>query len=61
MICGIMEPYKNIVKRCHTDGFILSELPNNIKVGSELGDLVYEGKTTELQIINLRKPIILIV
>ena len=55
-----MEPYKNIVKRCHTDGFILSEKPNDIKIGFELGDLVFEGRTEQIQIINLRKPIILI-
>ncbi len=30
IICGIMQPYKSIVKRTHTDGFILSEQPLDI-------------------------------
>ena len=42
-ISKIMEKYIDIVIRCHTDGIITSELPKDIKLGDDIGDLVYEG------------------
>ena len=42
-ISKIIEPYKNICVRCHTDSMNLIELPTDIKLGDQLGDLVYEG------------------
>jgi hypothetical protein len=43
IISKIMEPYKNILIRCHTDGVYFSEEPKDIKYGSQLGELRYEG------------------
>jgi hypothetical protein len=47
---NILLPYKDIMKRIRTDGFILSKQPTDIKTGSNLGDLVYEGCCKELVI-----------
>ena len=58
MISKIMLPYKDIVMRCHTDGFITSE-PIDYKCGSSLGDLVDEGFKTKIQISSCKKAIIL--
>jgi len=59
MISKIMLPYKDIVMRCHTDGFITSEAIN-YKCGNELGDLVDEGMKTKISISSCKKAIILI-
>jgi len=59
MICKIMLPYKDIVMRCHTDGFITSSAIN-YKCGFELGDLVDEGMKTKISISSCKKAIILI-
>ena len=59
LIAKIMLPYKNSVMRCHTDGFICSEIPIGIKTGKELGDLVDEGMKTKIQISSCKKAIIL--
>ena len=39
-----MEPYKDILIRCHTDGVLFSEEPKNIIYGSSLGDFRDEGQ-----------------
>ncbi len=44
VISKLMEPYSNILIRCHTDGVLFSEEPMGIKYGSKIGDLVFEGK-----------------
>lgn len=44
MISKIMEPYNDILIRCHTDGVLFSEEPIGIKYGCNIGDLVFEGK-----------------
>ena len=38
----IMLPYNDLLVRCHTDGF-MSTKELDIKIGDQLGDLVYEG------------------
>ena len=60
LIAKTMLPYKNNIYRCHTDGFICSELPIGIKTGHELGDLVDEGMKTKISISSCKKAIILI-
>jgi hypothetical protein len=57
-ISKIMEPYKHSVKRVHTDGFILSEEGKEIKIGDELGDLVFEGYNETIEIVNMNKVIV---
>lgn len=48
IISDIMQPYyKDLVIRCHTDGFLLKDKPENIKIGDKLGDLKYEGYYNE--------------
>ena len=42
IMADIMSPYNDVLVRCHTDGFYATE-ELNIKIGDELGDLVYEG------------------
>jgi hypothetical protein len=44
VISKIMEPYNEILIRCHTDGVLFSDEPKNIKYGDKLGDFVFEGK-----------------
>jgi hypothetical protein len=60
LIAKTMLPYKNIIFRCHTDGFICSELPIGIETGHKLGDLVDEGMKTKISISSCKKAIILI-
>jgi hypothetical protein len=43
MISNIMLPYKDIIVKSHTDSLISSIYPKDIKIGNEIGDLVYEG------------------
>ena len=38
----IMLPHNDLLVRCHTDGF-MSTKELDIKIGDQLGDLVYEG------------------
>jgi hypothetical protein len=43
IMCDIMQPFNDLLVRCHTDGFYsLQKL--DIKTGDGLGDLVYEGQ-----------------
>jgi hypothetical protein len=42
-ISKIMEPYKDSLIRCHTDGILLSNEPTDIKYGFNIGDLRFEG------------------
>ena len=42
-ISDIMLPYKDIIVKSHTDSLITTEYPTNIKIGEQMGDLVYEG------------------
>ena len=46
-ISKLIEPYKEICIRCHTDSMNLIEQPKDIVLGSKLGDLVYEGMFTQ--------------
>lgn len=57
-ISKIMEPYKENLVRCHTDGFILTEEGTNLRLGDDLGDLVFEEYNQHIQIINMNKVII---
>lgn len=50
-IINIILPHIDFVKRVHTDGFITSKRLD-IKLGEKLGDLRYEGKCKEINIIN---------
>jgi hypothetical protein len=43
VISKIMEPFDDIIIRCHTDGIMFKEEPKGIKYGSDIGDLVDEG------------------
>jgi hypothetical protein len=42
-ICDIMLPYKDTVVKCHTDSLTVSKYPTDIKTGSKLGELAFEG------------------
>jgi len=50
IIAEIIKPYEDICIRCHTDGVIFSEEPQNIKYSEKLGDLVFEGYFKEISI-----------
>jgi hypothetical protein len=50
LISKIIEPYKNIAIRCHTDGILLSDEPVGIKYGFGIGDLVDEGMYPSIKI-----------
>ena len=50
-ISNIIMPHKNNVHRIHTDGFI-SDIKLDIKLGENLGDLVFEGYCENCNIIN---------
>ena len=39
----IIEPYKNDVINCHTDGFTLTHYPKELKTGLNIGELKYNG------------------
>ena len=43
MISGILYPYKESVKYCHTDCGIFSEKPEGIKSGNDIGNFAFEG------------------
>ena len=43
MISKITEPYVENLVRCHTDGFLLTEKPTDLKIGNNIGELKYEG------------------
>ena len=43
IMCDIMQPFNDLLVRCHTDGFY-SFQKLDIKTGDGLGDLVYEGQ-----------------
>ena len=43
MISGILYPYRESVKYCHTDCGIFSEKPEGIKSGNNIGDFTLEG------------------
>ena len=42
-ISKIIEPYKNDVINCHTDGFTLQYHPKELKTGLNIGELKYNG------------------
>ena len=42
-ISSLIEPYKNDVINCHTDGFTLPYKPNELKTGLNIGELKYNG------------------
>ena len=52
VISDIMIPYNTIIVRCHTDGVIFSGLPVNIKTGNGLGELAFEGYSSNCEVIN---------
>ena len=52
----LMEPYKDTIVKIHTDGFMVSEEPKNIKLSNSLGGLVFEGSYKHIKIINNTKP-----
>ena len=43
VISEIMEPYKNILIRCHTDGVMFSAEPVGIVYSDQIGGFAYEG------------------
>lgn len=68
MISRIMEPHIDYIVRCHTDGF-LSTKPlefkkkntysiDNVKIGTDIGDLKYEGYLEDVTIKDLNNIII---
>jgi hypothetical protein len=49
----MFKEYEDLIVRIHTDGFYLKEKPTNIKTGSNLGYLKYEGsKHVHIQRLN---------
>jgi hypothetical protein len=57
LISKMIEPYKNICVRCHTDSMLLSEEPKNIKLGDNIGDLVFESYCEKLEVLNCNSVI----
>jgi hypothetical protein len=55
MTSKIIEKQVDSVRWVHTDGFIMSE-PIDYKLGSDIGDLKYEGKAKKCIIKNCAKP-----
>ena len=43
MISKIIQPYKKLAVRCHTDGVVFREIPVGLATGNNLGELAYEG------------------
>lgn len=50
-IIKIMQPFNKYIQRVHTDGFI-SSIKLDIKLGDDIGDLRYEGKCDNVEIVN---------
>lgn len=50
-IFQIIKPHAQYVKRIHTDGFIASK-KLDIKTGTNIGDLKYEGYCSDVEIVN---------
>jgi hypothetical protein len=55
VITNIIMPYKEECVRCHTDGFILKS-KTDIKTGSKIGELKYEGYSSYIKVKNNAKP-----
>jgi hypothetical protein len=55
-ISYIMRPHITNIVRVHTDGFI-SKVPLNVKLGSEIGNLRYDGFYPYVEVKNCRKPV----
>ena len=53
-ISKIMQPIKDKVVRCNTDGFI-SMTNEGLKLGNKIGELVFEGYCNDCQVINCNK------
>ena len=43
IISKIIEPYKEICVRSHTDSMVVTKYPEGIITGNKLGELAYEG------------------
>jgi hypothetical protein len=43
IISKIMQPYKHICVRSHTDSMVLTQEPEGLTTGNNLGELAYEG------------------
>lgn len=48
-----IEPHLDNIIRCHTDGW-LSKVPIKYKFGTDLGDMKYEGKCEQLEIVHMK-------
>ena len=55
IITSIIMPYREDCVRCHTDGFILKS-KTDIKTGSKIGELKYEGYSSYIKVKNNAKP-----
>ena len=56
-ISKIIEPYKNDVINCHTDGFYLPYNPKLLKIGFDIGQLKYKGYCENYSIKNCNSKI----
>ena len=56
-ISKIIEPYKNDVINCHTDGFYLPYNPKLLKTGFDIGQLKYKGYCENYSIKNCNSKI----
>jgi hypothetical protein len=57
IISKMIEPYKNICVRCHTDSMLLSKQPKDIKLGNNIGELVFEYHCKSLEVLNCNSVI----
>jgi hypothetical protein len=51
----LIEPYKNICVRCHTDSMICTEYPKDIILGSYLGALEFKEHSDHIIVKNIMK------
>jgi hypothetical protein len=56
-ISKIIEPYKEICIRSHTDSMLLTTRPENLKLGNKIGEIAYEGYCNNTQVLNSMKVI----
>jgi hypothetical protein len=56
-ISKIIEPYKSICVRSHTDSALFTKYPEGIKIGNEIGQLAYEGYSEHCEVLNSMRVI----
>jgi hypothetical protein len=57
VISKIIEPYKLICVRSHTDSMLLTEEPVGLKTGNNIGEIAYEGYSDNCEVLNSMRVI----